>query len=58
MVDRWVGEQVVTPAFRVTAGLPATLPETGGVFAPWLPFLLAAGGVLLGGELVLHRQVR
>ncbi len=49
-----VGEQVVTPAFRVTAGLPATLPETGGMPASWLLLLLAAGGLLMGGGLVLR----
>jgi LPXTG-motif cell wall-anchored protein len=51
-----VGEQVVTPAFQVTAGLPATLPETGGTATAWILVLLAAGGLILVGGFVLRRQ--
>jgi hypothetical protein len=52
------GDQIVTPAFSVTDGLPATLPETGALSAPWFLVLLAAGGLLLTGALVLGRQTR
>jgi hypothetical protein len=52
------GDQIVTPAFSVTDGLPATLPETGALSAPWFLVLLAAGGLLLTGAPVLGRQMR
>lgn len=53
-----VGEQVVTPAFQVTAGLPATLPETGGTTTSWMLVLLATGGLILVGGFVLRRQAQ
>lgn len=52
------GDQIVSPAFAVTGGLPATLPETGALSAPWFLVLLAAGGLLISGALVLSRQRR
>lgn len=53
-----VGEQVVTPAFRLIAGLPATLPETGGMSVSRLLVVMAAGVLLVGGGLVLRRQAQ
>jgi predicted lipoprotein with Yx(FWY)xxD motif len=46
-----VDGKVVTPAFKVAAAAPTTLPTTGGVVTPWTAILLlAAGGVVaLGG---------
>jgi predicted lipoprotein with Yx(FWY)xxD motif len=49
-----VDGKVVTPAFKVTAAAPATLPTTGGVVTPWTAILLlAAGGVIVLGGLGL-----
>jgi predicted lipoprotein with Yx(FWY)xxD motif len=49
-----VDGKVVTPAFKVTAAAPATLPTTGGVVTPWTAILLlAAGGVVVLGGLGL-----
>jgi LPXTG-motif cell wall-anchored protein len=52
------GDQIVSPSFAVTGGLPATLPQTGAPSAPWFLVLMAAGGLLLSGALVLNRQRR
>jgi predicted lipoprotein with Yx(FWY)xxD motif len=49
-----VDGKVVTPAFKVAAAAPATLPTTGGVVTPWTAILLlAAGGVAVFGGLGL-----
>jgi predicted lipoprotein with Yx(FWY)xxD motif len=49
-----VDGKVVTPAFKVTAAAPATLPTTGEVVTPWTAILLlAAGGVVVFGGLGL-----
>lgn len=53
-----VGEQIVTPAFQVSVGLPTTLPETGGATTSWMLVLLAAGGLILVGGSVLRRQAQ
>lgn len=50
--------QVVTPAFKVTGGLPAMLPQTGGVTTPWASLLLLAGAlaVVSGLGMTLARR--
>jgi hypothetical protein len=41
---------VITPAFQVMGGAPATLPVSGGAPFPWTIVLVAAGALaLLGG---------
>lgn len=55
------GDVVITPAFQVTGGMPAGLPETGGVLAPWKAVaLLVAGALALSGGLglALARRVQ
>ena len=41
-----VGNQIITPAFKVTGGKPAMLPKTGGDAIPWAMILLAAGALM------------
>jgi len=54
------GDQVITPPFQVTGGLPTMLPTAGGG-APFWPFLLVVvGGLALvsGLGLTLARRTR
>lgn len=48
-----VGGKIVTPPFKVTGGLPALLPETGGGASPYAALLLLAGALAVGSGLGL-----
>lgn len=51
------GKPIVS-SFRVTGGLPETLPEAGGAPVPWAGMLMMAGLLLLTASMVLNQARR